>query len=119
MEQIAGTYVSDNMVVGESIQKKLWHFGKEGTRHAKYSAIFVLSSSKTNHSDILFFFLTIIFYWLFYLFTFQMFSPFPVSPPQTPYPILPPPCFYEGAPPPTYPLLSYCPSILLCWGIEP
>jgi hypothetical protein len=23
MEQIAGTYVSDNMVVGESIQKKL------------------------------------------------------------------------------------------------
>ena len=30
------------------------------------------------------------FYWLFYLFTFQMLSVFPVSSPQTAYPILPP-----------------------------
>jgi hypothetical protein len=38
-----------------------------------------------------FFFLT------FYLFTFQMLSPFPVSPLENPYPITPPtPRFYEG-----------------------
>ena len=35
------------------------------------------------------------FYWLFYLFTFQMLFPFLVSPAQTPYPT-PRPCFYEG-----------------------
>ena len=31
------------------------------------------------------------FYWIFYLFTFQMLLPFLVSPWKTPYPILPPP----------------------------
>jgi len=36
------------------------------------------------------FFFLAIFYWVFYLFTFQMLSPFQVSPRQTPYPILPP-----------------------------
>ena len=35
--------------------------------------------------------------WLFYLFTFQMLSPFPVSPSQAPYPF-PLPCLSEGAP---------------------
>jgi hypothetical protein len=40
--------------------------------------------------------------WLFYLFTFQLLYPFPISPPQTLYPILPPPCFYEVAFTPTH-----------------
>ena len=40
------------------------------------------------------------FYWLFYLFTFQMLSSFPVSPLKTPFPS-PSPCLYEGSPPPT------------------
>ena len=39
------------------------------------------------------------FYWLFYLFTFQILSPFPVSSQKTPYPIFPPNCFCEGASP--------------------
>jgi hypothetical protein len=38
----------------------------------------------------------ICFYWLFYLFIFQMLAPFWVSPPQSPYPISSP-CFNEGA----------------------
>ena len=58
------------------------------------------------------------FYWLFYLFTFQMLSPFLVSPPQTPYPIPLAPCLYEGASLPTHPLLPYHPSIPLHWGIK-
>jgi hypothetical protein len=33
----------------------------------------------------------VFFNWLFYLFAFQMVSPFLVSPPQAPYPLLPPP----------------------------
>ena len=28
-------------------------------------------------------------------------------------------CFYEVAPSPTHLLLPHCPSIALCWGIEP
>ena len=47
-------------------------------------------------------------YWLCYLFTFQMFFPFLVFPPQIPYAI-PSSCFYEGASPPTYPLLLHHP----------
>jgi hypothetical protein len=59
-----------------------------------------------------------LFYWLFYLFTFQMLSLFQVSlhnPPLT-YPSL---CFYEGAPQLTHPLSAHCPGIPLHWGIEP
>jgi hypothetical protein len=33
-------------------------------------------------------------------------------------PFQPSPCFYEGTPPPTHPLLPYCPSIPLHWGID-
>jgi hypothetical protein len=35
--------------------------------------------------------LLLIFYWLFYLFTLWMLSPFSVSSPQVPYPLLPSP----------------------------
>jgi hypothetical protein len=61
--------------------------------------------------------LFVCFYWIFSFFTFQMFSPFQVSPPENPCP-LPFPCLYAGAPPPTYPLRSSCPGIPLHWGIE-
>ena len=56
-------------------------------------------------------------YWLFYLFAFQILSPFPVSPPQALYLLLPPPAT-EGSPQPAYPLLPQCPSIPLCWIIK-
>ena len=59
------------------------------------------------------------FCWLFYLFTFQMLSPFQVSPPQTPIPSsVPTHCFYEGAPSLILLLLSHSSSILLLWGIK-
>jgi hypothetical protein len=58
------------------------------------------------------------FYWLFYLFTFQMLSSFPISPPQAPYHLSPSPCLYEGAPPPAHPTLLQCLSISLPWLIE-
>jgi hypothetical protein len=57
-----------------------------------------------------------IFYWLFYLFTFQMLSPFPVSPLQT-FPIPLPPASMRVLPPHSLPPLY--PSIPLHWGIEP
>jgi hypothetical protein len=61
------------------------------------------------------------FTWLFYLITFQMLSPFPVSLPQ--FPILfhsPLPCLYKGAPqPPTHPHLPHHPSIPLHWDKPP
>jgi hypothetical protein len=41
-----------------------------------------------------------LFYWIFSLFKFQMFSSFQVSPPETPPIPSPSPCLYEGAPPP-------------------
>jgi hypothetical protein len=41
------------------------------------------------------------FYWLFYLFVFQMLFPFLFSPLQPSYPLAPPSYFYDGAPPPT------------------
>jgi hypothetical protein len=44
--------------------------------------------------------LLLLFFLYIFLFTFQMFSPFWVSPSETPYPT-PFPCFYEGAHPPT------------------
>ena len=55
--------------------------------------------------------------WIFYLFTFQVLSPFLVSPLQPPIPYLLP-WFYEGAPSPTHPLLPYPPSIPLHWSIK-
>jgi hypothetical protein len=57
------------------------------------------------------------FSWIFYLFTFQMLSPFPVSPLQTSYAI-PPYSASESALLSTYPLLPHCPSIALHWGIK-
>jgi hypothetical protein len=45
-----------------------------------------------------------IFYWVIYLFTFQMLSHFPILPPETPYPIFPPPASMRVFPhPPTHP----------------
>jgi hypothetical protein len=43
-------------------------------------------------------------------------SQFPLCNPPIPSPS---PCFYEGAPPPNYSLLPHCPSIPICWGINP
>jgi hypothetical protein len=54
------------------------------------------------------------FNWIFYLFTFQVLSPFLVSPPQTPYHIPHPPASMRVLPhPPTYPLPSHHPGIPL------
>jgi hypothetical protein len=65
---------------------------------------------------VLFFFLI----WIFYLFTFQMLSPFLVSPLETPFPI-PLPCFYEGAPThsPNHSLPPHHPGIPPHWDIDP
>ena len=56
------------------------------------SCIIFTVSWSIFYSSFVFFFhfknLFIYFYWLFYLLTFQMLSPFQVSPPQTPYPML-------------------------------
>jgi hypothetical protein len=52
-----------------------------------------------------------IFYWLFYLLTFQMLSPFPVSPSQAP-------CSLPTTLP-AHPLLPQCLSIIPPWVIEP
>ena len=51
-----------------------------------------------------------IFYWLVYIFTFQMLSPFPNP--------IPSPWLYEGAPPLAYPFLPQCHSIPLPWVIK-
>jgi hypothetical protein len=59
------------------------------------------------------------FNWLFYLFTFQILSPFSVSPPQTPYPLLPPPASIKVFLPCPHTLPPHWPSIPLCWVIEP
>jgi hypothetical protein len=64
-------------------------------------------------------FLSFFFNWIFYLFTFQMLSPFLVFPSTNPPIPSPSRCFCEGAPPPTHPLPTHCPSISLHWGIEP
>jgi hypothetical protein len=82
-----------------------------------YSDIFFLSFCPCHF--IMSLFSQHFFKWIFYLFTFQMLSPFPVSPLQPPYPIPPLPCFYEGAPLPTYPLLPHYPSIPIHWGNNP
>ena len=66
--------------------------------------------------EILFYF--IISNWIFYLFTFQIISPFPVFPLQTPYPI-PLTLLLWGCSPSIYPLPPYHPSIPLHWDIKP
>ena len=53
--------------------------------------------------------------WIFYLFTFQMFSPFQVSPLEIPYPITPSPSLTESTSPQ---LPSSYPGISLPWGIK-
>ena len=57
--------------------------------------------------------------WIFYLFTFQMLSPFPVSPLQTPYPIPPYPASMRVLPHPSTHSHPHRPSISLHWGIKP
>ena len=62
--------------------------------------------------------LRVIFYWLFSLFTFQMFSLFQVSPSETSYPISPPPeSMRMLLHPPTHSPAS-CLGIPLHWGIK-
>jgi hypothetical protein len=58
------------------------------------------------------------FYWLFYLFTFQMLSPFCllISTLQISHHIPTPLCLYEGNLSPTY--SPYCSRIPLCGGIK-
>jgi hypothetical protein len=59
--------------------------------------------------------------WIFYLFTVQMLSSFPIPPSalETSYPIPPPPASMRVYPHlPTHPLLPPCPHIPLHWGIE-
>ena len=55
-------------------------------------------------------------YWRFYLFTFQMLSPFLIYTPETHYPIL---LLLWGCTPPTNPLLPHCHHIPLHRTIEP
>jgi hypothetical protein len=60
------------------------------------------------------------FSWIFPSFTFQMLSPFLVSPQETPYPIPPPSASMRVFPhQTTHPLLPPCPGIPPHWGIEP
>ena len=58
----------------------------------------------------------VIFYWIFYLFTFQMLFSFPVSPSELPYSILPLSASMRVL---THPLPLPCPDIPLHWGIKP
>jgi hypothetical protein len=58
----------------------------------------------------------IVFYSIFYLFTFQMVSQFPILPTQKSPSHSPSTCFYEGV---TTSLLPPCPHIPLHWGIKP
>jgi hypothetical protein len=53
------------------------------------------------------------FYWIFYLFTFQMLSTSLVAPPETPYPIPPPPASMRVCPHPPTPASppSYSPTL--------
>jgi len=60
------------------------------------------------------------FYWIFFYFTFQMLSPFPVSPLEIPYPMPSPLLLWGCFPhPPTHSLLPPCPGIPLNWSIKP
>jgi len=61
--------------------------------------------------------LFLFFNWIFYLFTFQMLSPFQVYTLETPSPS--PLLLTLWGCYPTHPLLSSCPGIPLHWGIEP
>jgi len=59
------------------------------------------------------------FYWIFPLFTFQMLSPFPFSPPEIPHAILLPLASMRVfLHPPTYSLLPPHPGIPLHWDIK-
>ena len=59
-----------------------------------------------------------IFSWIFSLFTFQIVSPFLVTPsPENSLLHLPSSCLHKSVPPPTDPLLPPHPSIPLHWGI--
>jgi hypothetical protein len=89
---------------------------EKSTKHEK-NEISALLSMITFYLDGFFnMYSFFIFYRLFYLFTFQMLSAFPVSPPQTSYSLsLSSRCFYEGARPPTHPFLFKHPSIPLHW----
>jgi hypothetical protein len=84
------------------------------------SSIILMRPFAPTHQHLYFILLSSLFFkqWIFYLFTFQMLSPFPVSPLQTPI-SSPSPCFYESVTPRTHPLLPHHPSIPLHWGIKP
>ena len=56
-----------------------------------------------NSLSFLFLVILLIYFWLFYLFTFEMLSPFPVSPLQTPHPISLPFASMRVLHPPTHP----------------
>jgi hypothetical protein len=62
-------------------------------------------------------FFSFFFYWMFYLFTFQMLSSFPISSPQSPIPSSLPLLLWECSH--THLLPPYCPGITLHWGIKP
>ena len=59
-----------------------------------------------------------LFCWLFYLFAYQMLSPFPASPPQIFYPFPPVPASMSCSPNHMSTPSSFL-CILLCWVIEP
>ena len=59
----------------------------------------------------------ILYYWLFYLFIFQMLFYFQITL-QKHLSLSSFPCFYKGAFPPTYPFPPDLFSIPLCWGIK-
>jgi hypothetical protein len=72
-----------------------------------------------HHDLFLFYRMKQDFYWIFYLFTFQMLSPFPVSNSRPPPSYPPSPCFYEGSlHVPTHPPPPPWHDIPLQWGIE-
>ena len=66
-----------------------------------------------------------LFYWSFYMFTFQIISPFPITPPQLPHTFAlsyhtPLPLWgCSSTQPPTHPLLPNYSRIPLLWGIKP
>ena len=65
-----------------------------------------------------FFLIFILFYWIFYLFTFQMLTGFPISHPEIPYTINLFSSSMRVLPQPTHPLLPPYPGIPLHWSIS-
>jgi hypothetical protein len=102
--------------------KRIWFYFVDNTSNIvsdfpkvianiKNVKLFIFQGAKTNEW---------LFYWLFYLFTFQMLSFFPVSCLQNSYPILPPPANMRVSPPHTLtPTPTSLPFIPLLWDIEP